>query len=390
MNDKDFRAITPSTETALQAPHVPIKESEWMGQAEWSNILLSVPRWLRRKLKTEVGVQMVSSTTASIEIDAARYGIIKRVGYGPDRHKTAWHVKCSQCPRQFQATWNPRTSPELMVKNLRNRKWSVGLGDRPLCPACAHPRVSHAPAKKPDHHTTETHVPLAPQTTLFTALSKAVEVKVPPKAPMTPQEKGQLGMAARNQNKTYTREDFVAWGKKGGRTNYATPSPYPPRRLTHEERSLIMRAAMLKSHARRKAAKEALTMQTISQTHQTPIIQEIPMTNANGKSVPTPSPKISHAVFNLLDDVFLADKRLYKSGYSDAKVATDCGTSEDVVAYLRRETFGELSEDPRFSTMRDDVEMARLELADFVKAMDEKFRGFGNRLEQIASATKAR
>lgn len=100
----------------------------------------------------------------------------------------------------------------------------------------------------------------------------------------------------------------------------------------------------------------------------------------------TPSPKITHAVFQLLDGVFDPLKRLYKSGYTDQRVAREAGTTEEIVAYLRNETFGALAEDPRISNMRDDLELLRMEAAETFAKLQKGIGELHSRLEQVARA----
>lgn len=256
---------------------------------------------------------MASTALATIEIDAARYGFRKRLGGNANRHKTVWLLQCSKCPREFSAYWQVKTPPAMMVKNMRRRGWSIGLGDRPLCAACAHPRADHAPNPKPEHQTTETYKHPTPKSPIFHALAKAVLLKPEPK----------------------------------------------PGTVTFIPNQEIPKMG-----------------DVLAQTYAKP---------------PTPGPKISRAVFNMLDDVFDSENCLYKSGCTDQKVAITCGTTEEIVAYLRRETFGELAEDPRITNLREDVELMRMELTDTIKRLDVQMRDLMSRLDQLRmTAPKSR
>jgi hypothetical protein len=94
---------------------------------------------------------MTRSTSRRIEEEANRYGINFVRGDEAHNYKPAWQVKCGYCPeiKQFYG-WPPDTSPELMVKNVRHHEWFVGLGDKPACQTCAHPKRE----KKPTLHLT--------------------------------------------------------------------------------------------------------------------------------------------------------------------------------------------------------------------------------------------
>jgi hypothetical protein len=252
-----------------------------------------------------------SDILRQIESDAARFGFIKNYSHSRDSEggrNVVWQIHCSKCPREFSAYWGVRTSPALMVKNMRRRGWDIGLGERPLCPDCAHPKRDYTPPVKPPPNGAERYV--QPETAIVAALKKAVEQKQP-----------------------------------------AMIAPLVPR-----------------------ANKEK------------------PMTET--KAPPTPSPKISHAVFGLLDDTFDAEKRQYKNSYSDARVAQECGTTEEVVVWLRRETFGELAEDPIITTLKEEIELMRMEVAENVAALTRTFSPrldqLANRVEQIAMRVKAR
>lgn len=67
------------------------------------------------------------------------------------------------------------------------------------------------------------------------------------------------------------------------------------------------------------------------------------------------NPKLQRKVFNLLDDHFDEDKRLYRAGWSDKKIADEAQTSEQFVTSLRKGAYGELAEDPAITMIRADI-----------------------------------
>lgn len=67
------------------------------------------------------------------------------------------------------------------------------------------------------------------------------------------------------------------------------------------------------------------------------------------------NPKLQRKVFNLLDDHFDEDRRLYRSGWSDKKIAEAAETSEQFVITLRRGAYGELAEDPAVTALRAEI-----------------------------------
>lgn len=77
-----------------------------------------------------------------------------------------------------------------------------------------------------------------------------------------------------------------------------------------------------------------------------------------------PDPKIARRVFALLDEHFDEGTRLYRSGYTDKRIAEEVGTSEELVARTRVAAYGELAEDPIVTGLKDDIQLLRMELDD--------------------------
>lgn len=75
-----------------------------------------------------------------------------------------------------------------------------------------------------------------------------------------------------------------------------------------------------------------------------------------------PDPKMLRRVFAMLDDNFDTDRRLYRSGWSDERIAKEASASLEFVTKYRREAYGELAEHPEIGRLRDDI-----------KAMDELY-----------------
>lgn len=358
-----------------------------------------------------------------IETEAARFGFVRKRGGGHDRHKACWELKCSKCPVEFHAYWPPQIPPEQMVKNMRVRRWDVGQGMRPLCPVCAHPSKNKAPLSKPEWQNFTPHIEPLPQTALTTALvSAGVKLVSKPqpqlpsfeeyKAKLTvpfgdynagaapPPTLGILANAERNTRLDAAADTLVAaiQGVEAAEENVKL-ADIERRALMQKAASLAREAKAIKVAERRERKAAAVAeARKIVEAHRAAIAPTQPVTisekimNTTSQAPafvkpPTPSPKISHAVFQTLDSIFDSEKRLYRNGYTDQRVAKECGTSEDVVAYLRYETFGALAEDPRISAIRDDVELAKMELAELVKNWDAKLKAFDSRIEQVAANT---
>ena len=74
-----------------------------------------------------------------------------------------------------------------------------------------------------------------------------------------------------------------------------------------------------------------------------------------------PDPKIARKIYALLDEHFDEGKRLYRPGWTDAKIAETIDVSTEIVVHIRRIGYGELAEDPALQILRDDLEMLRME-----------------------------
>jgi len=344
---------------------------------------------------------MSTGTLAWIETEAARYGFHKHTNLMMGTRKISWRIKCANCPAEFSAYWVANTSPDLMVKNMRIRQWSVGKGERPLCPKCAHPKADKHPKPTPDN-VIDHYVPSP------TAMKAAIIAACGKKVDKITAE--QVGIAI-----SHTIDSEVATGvalpvlDKARLKNGASMSELATEARTHgalfTQGQLTPPADLAPPKKRtrgpdkkpRKSPRRTIDYKTefADRTFKPfpaspkPIVDEATEMNATMTN-PTPKPKIAHAVFQQLDAVFDSEARLYKNGYTDQRVAQDCGTSEDVVAYLRKETFGDLAEDPRISSLREDLELARLEMLDVLKKMNGLYDALASRIEQIAMTTKSR
>ena len=85
-----------------------------------------------------------------------------------------------------------------------------------------------------------------------------------------------------------------------------------------------------------------------------------------------PDPKLERKIYAALDDHFDEVKRLYKGNATDATIAKDIGTSETIVARIRTEAYGELAEDPAIQSVRDQLEVMKLEISEWRTKMIEQ------------------
>lgn len=84
-----------------------------------------------------------------------------------------------------------------------------------------------------------------------------------------------------------------------------------------------------------------------------------------------PNPKIARAVFRLLEENFDAEAGRYAGEWSDDLVAKEAQTSPQFVAKTRREGFGEITEDPEVTRMRELVVNTRTEVEAAMKMAGE-------------------
>jgi len=86
-----------------------------------------------------------------------------------------------------------------------------------------------------------------------------------------------------------------------------------------------------------------------------------------------PNPKIARQIYASLDDHFNEKKRVYNSGWSDAKIAKELDVSVSVVTAIRKEAYGELAEDPAITAFKEDIELLKLEFADQFAKLSSSF-----------------
>lgn len=76
-----------------------------------------------------------------MEASAAGFNKINMKGH------VQWVCTCKKCGDEHRATWDIRTSPDLMIKNMRTKGWDVGAGRDPVCPKCRGGRKSMSQLK---------------------------------------------------------------------------------------------------------------------------------------------------------------------------------------------------------------------------------------------------
>lgn len=319
------------------------------------------------------------STQKNIEEAAARMGFVMR-RMPPDFHRVQWVLKCSACSREHATPWGGGMPPEAMAAQMRRKQWDVDIGMRPLCPSC---KVTHkAPKKKPEHQNFNRWVP--PESMIFDRLldaaNKRAKLAMIPKAIETLVQVEQQLEAVAKEKRVLQADLAAAERLEAQRARVAKARQARLDRIHREDRERAQRA----EHLAEELARQGTNVIAINEAPQAYAQAPQAEKETDMKPNPAPSPKITHTVFQHLDDVFDAERRLYKNGYSDQRVARDCGTTEEIVAWLRSETFGELAEDPRLGNIRDDLELLRMESAETFAKLQKQIAEIANRVEQIA------
>lgn len=326
-----------------------------------------------------------------VEQDAARAGFHKK-RLPPDFRRVQWSLQCANCPALFTANWDSGMKPEAMMVHVRRRQWDVGYGMRPLCPECAFSKKV-SPAKKPEHQNFERWV--APETLIFNRLLAAAEkrsrderiahnIEVVLDLNEAIKDRDAEEAALKAEKHAAVLADEKAARKELMRQRVSASQKARWERIKAREEAQAAGAEALRIAQLKERACGTLMDSSNTVFECNPQIAPQVEEETMNKPAISPSPKIQHTVFQLLDQVFDANKRLYRSGYTDQRVARDCGTSEDVVAYLRNETFGALAEDPRISNIRDDLELLQMDAAEKFAALQKQMGELRSRIEQIA------
>lgn len=98
--------------------------------------------------------------------------------------------------------------------------------------------------------------------------------------------------------------------------------------------------------------------------------------------------KILRAVYALLDDHLDPEKMLYRNGWTDGRIAKESGVAEVAITKIREESYGKLSEDPEVTSLKDDLKLMSMEIADTHTKTMATLTAFGQRIERIAAGRK--
>lgn len=98
------------------------------------------------------------------------------------------------------------------------------------------------------------------------------------------------------------------------------------------------------------------------------------------------SMKLQRKVYALLDEHFDEEKRIYRDGWSDKKIADAVQTATVYVETVRRSAYGELAEDPATTALRKDIASLEQQVSDLQDTVLNK----AVELEQKVNELKAR
>lgn len=289
-----------------------------------------------------------------VEAEAARLGFFKVKNFGNTGHKIAWEITCSKCNKLFRAFWPPQIPTESITKNMRVRGWDIGIGMRPLCKDCRGSK-DLAPLAKPENQSFDRHI-TEPTSAVYHALLAAANTTITRKVLTEKLDEAADTLIYAKERHAQASDQAEALRREEKKW----------RREEREKHREARRAARLEADA------EAMRQAALK---------------LDEENMNSPNLKITHSVFQLLDSVFDPNKRLYRASYNDARVAKDCGTTEEHVANLRREVYGELSEDPRIQAIKDDITLLEMQMQEAMAAIQKNVGGqiadMRSRLEQL-------
>jgi hypothetical protein len=125
---KRARARDPETYDEVMAAVKKARQSKWE------------PVELRRERKRKEAEDVARSGLQAKEDEANEFGfwrLPRDLGKGLP---TRWRITCSGCQEFEEHAWDVRTSPAIMVRNLRHKNWEVDRKRPPKCPKCSNGR----------------------------------------------------------------------------------------------------------------------------------------------------------------------------------------------------------------------------------------------------------
>jgi hypothetical protein len=107
----------------------------------------------------------------------------------------------------------------------------------------------------------------------------------------------------------------------------------------------------------------------------------------------SPDPKITRRVIVALEEHFDDQRKLYREGWSDERVAKEAQASLEFVIKYRRDGYGELAEDPEYAKLRDDIHAMDKLFMEQLKKLElsfaAQFNELSSRLARLSKTHKA-
>jgi hypothetical protein len=99
-----------------------------------------------------------------------------------------------------------------------------------------------------------------------------------------------------------------------------------------------------------------------------------------------PNPKIVVKVITMLNEHFDLEKRLYRSGWSDERIAKEADTSLSFVMGYREDAYAKLAEEPAATKLREDIQALEDLQAQHVAEINAKIAELKARLDKWTGA----
>lgn len=238
-------------------------------------------------------------------------------------------LPCSVCHQNKEFPTKEKLPPPVYAKKLRTKGWHIGK--HLVCPSCVKTRPNAVRTPQP--------IPQPAPVTKVQDLSSLDQLFATPK----------------EEKRAPTKAELL--GSLSGLFN--SPAVKPPVQPTE-----VAKTSSLPVPAAKPAAAKAA--RAVPAPQQQPLSEE----PAASSAVPAPTAGLTKvqrsAVMLALEAHFHPDTGSWSGGYSDAKVARETEVAVNEVVALRREWFGELQESAELQAARQEYELHRQEMLDFV------------------------
>jgi hypothetical protein len=141
------------------------------------------------------------------------------------------------------------------------------------------------------------------------------------------------------------------------------------------------RSAKEKRQARERAEREEEMMKPTPAPTPAPAPAHAPVSTIG------PDPKITRRVIVALEEHFDDEKKLYRPGWDDQRIAEETKAALDFVKKYRKDAYGELAEDPEIAKLRDDIkameDLFANQLSLFSTQLKDLERSFAHQIAEL-------